>query len=164
MPAGGFLVRRSRRASQKETGTAEITTVLVDDGGTENGGIDSSDEQLFEITIEASNSQPSFDAASYSFILDENSDVDHVVGTVSASDPDPFDALTYSITSGNISNAFKIDSNGVIQVENFEAVDFEVNPVFNLTVQVEKEGKSEVEMNQPMPLFRAADQGSKTRR
>lgn len=118
-------------------GTAVITTVLVDDGGTENGGIDSSDEQFFEITIEASNSQPSFDVANYSFSLDENSDVDHVVGTVSASDPDSADALTYSITSGNTGNAFKIDSGGVIRVENFEAVDFEVNPVFNLTVQVD---------------------------
>jgi sugar lactone lactonase YvrE len=51
------------------------------------------------------------------------------------------DSLTYTITGGNTGGAFAIDSNtGKITVANSSALDYETNPTFNLTVQVEDSG------------------------
>ena len=41
-------------------GTATVTVVLMDDGGTANGGVDTSAPQSFEITVESINDAPSF--------------------------------------------------------------------------------------------------------
>jgi hypothetical protein len=60
-----------------------------------------------------------------------------VVGTVLASDPDAGQILNYSVTAGNISNAFSINSlTGVITVQNRYAVKYSTNPVFYLNVVV----------------------------
>ena len=73
--------------------------------------------------------------------VDENGANGTSVGTVVASDPDAGDSLTYSITAGNTGGAFAIDPNtGEITVNNGAALDFETNPVFSLTVQVEDTG------------------------
>jgi DNA primase len=70
------------------------------------------------------------------FTIDENSANGTEVATVIASDPEG-DALTYSITAGNTNDAFVIDSStGSLTVANVEALDFETNPTFALTVQV----------------------------
>ena len=45
-------------------GTAVITIVLHDNGGTENEGEDTSEQQTFSITVNAVNDPPSFDAVS----------------------------------------------------------------------------------------------------
>ena len=69
--------------------------------------------------------------------LMENSAVGTVVGTVSASDPDAGQQLTYSIIDGNTNNAFKIDSaTGKITVANAAAINFEAIPTFQLLVSV----------------------------
>lgn len=53
----------------------------------------------------------------------------------------PAQTLTYAIVGGNTSGAFVIDSStGVITVANPAAVDAEVNPFFNLTIQVSDDG------------------------
>ncbi|RLS57083.1 MAG: hypothetical protein DWH91_05280 [Planctomycetota bacterium] len=66
----------------------------------------------------------------------ENSPVGTVVGTVIATDPNSLQTLSYSIVGGNTSGAFSIDSaTGVVRVANPTAVNWEINPVFNLTVQ-----------------------------
>lgn len=57
------------------------------------------------------------------------------VGTVTASDLDG-DVLSYSIFEGNTGSAFKINASGEITVNNQYAVDFEINPVFTLTIEV----------------------------
>lgn len=76
-----------------------------------------------------------------SFSLDENSANGTVVGTVSATDPDPGDSLAYAITEGNISGAFAIDSNtGSITVADVSQLDYEATPSFSLTVQVTDTG------------------------
>jgi hypothetical protein len=76
-----------------------------------------------------------------SFRVDENTANGTSVGTVSASDPDAGDSLTYSIAAGNTDGAFAIDSStGEITVANSGALDFETNPSFSLTVQVEDTG------------------------
>lgn len=59
-----------------------------------------------------------------------------------ASDRDrPAQTLTYAITGGNTSNAFAINpTTGLITVNNAAAIDFETNPIFNLTIQVTDNG------------------------
>jgi len=77
-----------------------------------------------------------------SFVLDENTATGQQVGTIAAIDPDNGQSLTYSIVSGNINNAFQIGSaTGVLWVSNESAIDYETNPVFNLTVQVQDNGQ-----------------------
>ena len=71
-----------------------------------------------------------------SFNVDENSANATVVGTVSASDPDG-DSLSYSITGGNTSGAFAINTgNGQLTVANSAVLDYETITQFGLTVQV----------------------------
>ena len=53
---------------------------------------------------------PSFDEASYTFEVAEDAATASSVGTVSATDPDADDTLTYSITSGNAGSKFSIGS------------------------------------------------------
>jgi len=70
------------------------------------------------------------------FTLEENSASGTVVGSMRATDADG-DTLGYSITGGNTDNAFAIDSNGQITVNNSLALDFETTPSFTLTIQVD---------------------------
>jgi len=71
------------------------------------------------------------------FNVTENSPSGTVVGDVVASSPDIGDTLTYSITGGNVGNAFRINSNsGRISVNSAAALDFETRPTFNITIQV----------------------------
>jgi len=71
-----------------------------------------------------------------SFTIDENSPRGTTVGTLEA-DYSGNDQLVYRIMGGNENNAFSINSsNGIIQVENEEAIDFETTPTFELSVEV----------------------------
>ena len=79
--------------------------------------------------------------AVHSFSLAENSANGTVVGTVTGTDPDAGQSLTYSIFSGNGSGAFAIDAiTGEITVANAAALDFETAPVFNLEVVATDDG------------------------
>ncbi|NVO19613.1 MAG: T9SS type A sorting domain-containing protein [Bacteroidetes bacterium] len=63
------------------------------------------------------------------------------VGTVIASDPDAGQTLTYAITAGNVSTSFTINTaTGLITVNNSTAINYLINPVFNLTVKVTDNG------------------------
>jgi uncharacterized delta-60 repeat protein len=93
------------------------------------------------ITIQLAdvNEAPSLTGATYS--LAENSAVGTVVGTVTGTDPDAGQSLTYSIVAGNANGAFAINAvTGQITVANSASVDYETTPVFNLTVQVTDNG------------------------
>ena len=75
------------------------------------------------------------------FSIDENSGSGIEIGTVVAADPDLGQSLFYSIVSGNIDLAFSIDNmSGMISINNVSAIDFELNPSFNLVVQVNDNG------------------------
>ncbi|MFQ5643824.1 MAG: DUF4347 domain-containing protein, partial [Thiogranum sp.] len=95
--------------------------------------------EVFNFTITPVNDAPTINAQS--FAVDENSANGSTVGTVSASDEDPGDTLSYSITAGNTGNAFAIDaSTGEITVNDATQLDFETTPSFGLTVQVQDNG------------------------
>jgi|GEM_PF-4745070 len=93
------------------------------------------------ITIQLTdvNEAPSLTGASYS--LAENSAVGTLVGSVTGTDPDAGQSLTYAIVGGNPAGAFAINAvTGQITVANRAAVDYETTPIFNLTVQATDNG------------------------
>ena len=85
--------------------TAEYTlTVEADDG---SGGVAA---VTVTVTVTDIAEAPSFDEARYTFEVAEDAATASSVGTVSATDPDAGDTLTYSITSGNAGSNFSIGS------------------------------------------------------
>ena len=101
------------------------TTYLADWG--EESGVET-------VTTAACNRDPAFDPASYSFSIGEDALVDDVVGTVSATDLDQGDTVTYAITAGNEAGKFAIvTSTGAITVA--AALDYETDSSYTLTVE-----------------------------
>ena len=77
---------------------------------------------------------PVFAKSAYSFSLAETSDLGTTVGTVSATDADSGDTVTYAITAGNSKGMFAIsNSTGKIIVYNF--LDHETAGTTTLTIQ-----------------------------
>ncbi|HET6422321.1 MAG TPA: cadherin repeat domain-containing protein [Planctomycetaceae bacterium] len=86
------------------------------------------------------NEAPKFVVNNPTFTLPENSPAGTVAGQNGAIDPDG-QPLTYTIISGNTNNAFSVDSQGRIVVNNPAALDFETGPnSFNLTVRATDPG------------------------
>jgi len=88
------------------------------------------------------NRAPVFGSSSYSFSVAENAPVWHGVGTVSATDPDEGDSITYHITAGNGGGRFDIssgDHGGLILV--WGALDYETVSSYTLTVEA-RDGKA----------------------
>ncbi|MBI1347830.1 hypothetical protein GC163_16260 [bacterium] len=70
-----------------------------------------------------------------SLMIDENSSFGTNVGTVTATDADPTDTLTYSFSGGNVGNAFAINaSTGEITVNKPYLLNFEALTSFSLRV------------------------------
>jgi VCBS repeat-containing protein len=106
---------------------------------TDNGAGNLSQVATVTINVNDANEAPVANAATFS--LNENSPNATSVGTVTASDPDSGQTLTFAITAGNTGGAFAINSaTGEITVANSAAVNFETTPAFSLTVQVTDNG------------------------
>ncbi len=85
-------------------GVATVTVTAMDDGGTDNGGIDSS-SQTFNITVTAVNDAPTFTMAGDQTVL-EDAGMQTLAGFVTAiDDGDPEADQTITITASNNSNA-----------------------------------------------------------
>ncbi len=81
---------------------------------------------------ETDENQVSPEISDQQFSIDENAVEGSVVDTVVAQDD-----VSYSILSGNIDNAFKIDSiSGIITVYNSDAIDYETYDEFELGVKI----------------------------
>jgi VCBS repeat-containing protein len=76
------------------SGSAIVTVTLSDDGGTANGGVDTSAPQTFGITVNAVNDPPV--VAPLELTINEDGSA---VGTLSVTDPDS-SSFTYGVTSG----------------------------------------------------------------
>ncbi len=75
------------------------------------------------------------------FLLNENSPVGTVVGTIAASDPDQSQQLNFSILSGNSGNTFSVNStSGVLTVASSQLLDYEQTQKFTLVVKVQDNG------------------------
>ena len=97
---------------------------------------------------EACNQDPVFDPDSYEFTVDEDAAVGDNVGTVTASDLDEGDTVSYSISSGNEAGQFSIDySTGDITVVG--ALDYETTTSYTLTVEADdaKDGTDTATVN-----------------
>ena len=111
------------------TGSYTLTVEAEDDSGQK-------DTVTVTITVTDVEEAPEFDEASYAFDVAEDTAVDDAVGTVSATDPDDGDAMSYSITAGNTGSAFAIDDEtGEITVA--AALDHETTEEYTLTVEAE---------------------------
>ena len=74
--------------------------------------------------------------SSQTFAINENTVNGAFVGTMTATNPDPGQSITFSIQSGNTNSAFVINPNsGAITVNNSTALNYETNPVFTLMIQ-----------------------------
>ena len=117
----------------------DFETIPVFELNTEVSDGDLTDEAI--ITINVTDLAEDFNALpvifDQNFLLVENSPNEFLVAMVIAEDVDG-DALTYAITSGNSNQAFAIDSkSGALTVTNITALDYEITPIFSLTVLVQ---------------------------
>ncbi|MCX2742384.1 cadherin domain-containing protein [Mangrovivirga sp. M17] len=85
------------------------------------------------ITVNNVNEPPSISGTDQE--IDENADAGLLLTTLILSDPEN-NIETVEITGGNINNAFLIDSDGNIKVNNSSAINFEETPEFNLEITV----------------------------
>ena len=138
LPAGLSYDSTNRKITGTPTGTQAATTYTWK--ATDTDGDSAS--LTFTIAVTAANRAPAFGSASYKFNLAENADGSTTpvsVGTVSATDPDTGDTVSYSITAGNTGSKFAIDSStGAItytgEGENYEGFT-DPATAFSLTVR-----------------------------
>jgi hypothetical protein len=101
--------------------------------------VEANDDQLSDIafvTVNLNNKNEAPSVSNVSFAIDENSVVGTSVGTITSSDPEN-DILTFSIVAGNDLSAFEINgANGEILVADSIPLDFEINPIFEVLVEV----------------------------
>ena len=114
-------------AMDHETTESYSLTVTVED----ESGL--SDTATVTITVTNVNEAPSFDATTYTFTVAENAILGEQLGTVSATDPDENDTLTYSIGG----DKFTIGAGGAVTVA--QLLDYETAKSYSLTATVEDE-------------------------
>ncbi|MBK9495188.1 MAG: hypothetical protein IPO08_11775 [Xanthomonadales bacterium] len=97
----------SYTAAADEFGSSTFDVLVQDDGGTANGGDDTSLTQTFTITVNSVNDEPDFTAANPATVL-EDAGAQTVAGWVTAFDPGPANESGQGVlgyTVGNLSNA-----------------------------------------------------------
>ena len=110
-------------------------TIQVQDNGT--GNLTAS--ATISVNLTNVNETPAMSAQSLT--ISENSAAGTPVGTMSATDPDQGQAITYSITSGNTNSAFAINaSTGAITVSTASALNYESMQSFTLIIRAQDNG------------------------
>ena len=84
--------------------------------------------------VETATCDPEFGQASYTFFILDTAATDSAVGTVSATDPDTDDTVSYAITAANDDSKFSLDgTTGQLTVAG--AFDISTTPFYRLTVE-----------------------------
>ncbi len=120
--------------AENQYGTTVCTVYVSDDGGTDNGGNDTSPKQTFSISVNNTNDAPTDISLSNSSI-NENESAGTVVGTFSTSDPDTGDNHTYSLVEGDgdtDNSSFSINGS---DLETAEVFDYEVRNSYSIRVE-----------------------------
>jgi VCBS repeat-containing protein len=132
---GAITVANSSALDHEANGSYVLTVRVTDDG---SPALSAAADMT--VTVADVNEAPIV-AAAGPFAVVESAAAGTEVGTVTASDPDAGQNLTYAIVAGNSGNAFAIDSaTGRITVANGSALDYESQPTFNLTIRVADDG------------------------
>lgn len=127
---GAITVNTSSALNYETTPSFSLTVSVLDNG---TSPLSSS----ATITVNLTNINEAPVIANQTFTINENSANGSAVGTVLASDPDAGQTLTYSISGGNTSNAFLVNSStGAITVNTSSALNYEATPSFALTLSV----------------------------
>lgn len=131
---GEITVANSALLNFETTPSFSLVVSITDDG---TPGLTAS--ATVTISLQNANDAPLF--VNKSFTLNENSANATVVGTITATDADPGQSLTYAIISGNTNGAFSINATtGQVRVASSAALNFEVTPVFNLVIRATDNG------------------------
>ena len=130
---GGSLGARTiqLKPALDKNGQSTITVTATDSSNV-------STTTSFLLTVTAVNDAPRVTAATLS--VSEITTNDFQVGTVTAVDPEGAAITAYSILTGNTNNAFKIDNNGVIRVNDATKIDFETLAKYALTIKATDAG------------------------
>jgi sugar lactone lactonase YvrE len=98
---------------------------------------DQNNHKIRQVNLSSNNTSPQI--SDQSFSIEENSMNGALIGMVLANDNDQGQTLSYSIVSGNIDNAFSIQSNtGAITVTG--ALDYESRTSYTLVIRVDDSG------------------------
>ena len=120
-----------------ESGSATYhVTVSVSDGLDDYSYADTVEDSSIDVTITVTdvNEPPQFaDDAETALEVSEDTTIGQGIGEYEASDPDPGDTVTYSV-SGTAAALFEVDSFGQLQVK--EALDFEGKSSLTITLLV----------------------------
>lgn len=131
--SGEITVNSSTPLNFEVTPTFNLTVRVTDDGTPSPPA--QTNTASITINLTNKNEMPTVNDAT--FFIAEDSQNGTVVGTVSASDPDTGENLTFSITGGNSGSAFAINpSSGQITVNDSTQLNADTMPTYNLTVQV----------------------------
>ena len=113
-----------------ETTDRYSLTVEADDGSGGTAAV------TVTVTVTDVAEAPAFDEAGFSFEIAEDAAVNDAVGTVSATDPDEDDEVSYAITAGNADGKFAIDDGtGAITIA--ADLDHETTDEYTLTVEAD---------------------------
>ena len=134
-PATGALsVNDTSQLDAVGTPVYTLTVQVADDGTPAL-----SDTALVTVNVTDGNQQPT--VADQSFSVPEDAADGTTVGTVSASDPDVGQSLTYAVIAGDPTGVFAMEAaTGTITVADASQLDFEATPEYTLTVQVSDNG------------------------
>jgi hypothetical protein len=92
-------------AAANANGTATITIYLKDDGGTANGGDDTSSSQTFTITVNAVNDAPSFTSGGDVTVLEDSASYSAAWATSISSGPSDENGQSVTFSASNDNNA-----------------------------------------------------------
>ena len=113
--------------------TSSYTLVI---NATDSGTVDAQKHATHTLTVSVTNSNdhsPVFSPASYSAPISENDSVGKTVVTVTATDGDTGDTISYSIASGNTGNVFRLDANSLV-IDSVAKLDYETLTSYSLVV------------------------------
>ena len=138
----GVLSVANVAALNSEVTPAVALVIKVQDNGT--GTLSS--QATITISLTDVNESPVI--LNQAFSVAENSANGTTVGTIVASDPDAGQTFSFQIVSGNTNNAFTINaSTGKLSISNSTEINFTINPVFLLGVQVSDNGSGSLSNN-----------------
>lgn len=132
--SGLIEVSNSSQLDFETNPTFTVTVRVTDSGGP--GGATLSDEADITISLTDVNEAPTIPGGQTLSVPENSGNGTAVTPTVTASDQDAGDTLTFDVTNAPCNNIFDIDNGGTITVIDGSQLDHEATPSYNCTVEV----------------------------